>query len=231
MAMSYVDKLQAKILGDESTQSPVVVLLHGFGASGSDLVPLAQYLKCPPDTRFVFPQAPLSLGALSYAWWMIDIPMIQYAMTTGNLELITDVVPDGLDEASDLIEGLLDEVCENLRPTHVFLGGFSQGAMLSIDVALRTKHRLSGLCVLSGALVAASRWRASRLTETLNIFQSHGELDPVLPLPLAQKLTQLLDKDLGSIIEYHGFLGGHEIPPKVLTALGNFITDRTNYKA
>jgi predicted esterase len=52
------------------------VLLHGFGAPGDDLLPLAEALDLP--VRFVFPAAPLELGMGGFygdsrAWWMLDL--------------------------------------------------------------------------------------------------------------------------------------------------------------
>src|SRR3954447_13802462 len=53
-----------------------VVLCHGFGAPGDDLVPLyGELLHLQPELarqRFIFPEAPLSLGPGSRAWWLID---------------------------------------------------------------------------------------------------------------------------------------------------------------
>ena len=48
--------------GKGGGQGPLVLLLHGFGAPGDDLVPLADVLNVPAGTRFVFPEGPLSLS-------------------------------------------------------------------------------------------------------------------------------------------------------------------------
>src|SRR5262245_45871791 len=60
-------------------EGPLVVLLHGFGAPGDDLVPLFRQLDVPRSVRFAFPEAPIDLGELvgpayagGRAWWMID---------------------------------------------------------------------------------------------------------------------------------------------------------------
>ena len=66
-------------------QGPVVVLLHGFGAPGDDLASLWRVLRAPTGTRFVFPEAPLSLEAMGMpgarAWWMIDMMRLQRMRT------------------------------------------------------------------------------------------------------------------------------------------------------
>ena len=56
-----------------SGDGPLVILLHGFGAPGDDLVALWRYLKVPDDVRFMFTAAPLELDmglGSSRAWWM-----------------------------------------------------------------------------------------------------------------------------------------------------------------
>ena len=62
--------------GKGGGNGPLVVLLHGFGAPGDDLVPLSEYLDAPTGTRFLFPEAPISIpmGFGDYrAWWMVDM--------------------------------------------------------------------------------------------------------------------------------------------------------------
>ena len=49
--------------GQGGGDGPVVVLLHGFGAPGDDLVPLTRFLAVPRAVRFVFPAAPLLSAA------------------------------------------------------------------------------------------------------------------------------------------------------------------------
>ena len=75
----------------------------------------------------------------------------------------------------------------------VVLGGFSQGAMLACDTALREGPKLAGLVVLSGTLVAEAEWAA--LFPTLRgtpVFQSHGTFDPLLPFQAAAMLRDLI---------------------------------------
>src|SRR5688500_15180988 len=62
---------------------PVVVLLHGFGAPGEDLVPLFRVLDVPREVRFVFPAAPIELPLPltdARAWWMIDLAEMEESL-------------------------------------------------------------------------------------------------------------------------------------------------------
>lgn len=211
---------------------PMVVLCHGFGAPGLDLVPLGRMLDVPAGTRLCFPAAPLSLGGLFFgdarAWWMIDMARLQGMLMTGQFDELTAREPDGLHEARDKLVETLDALESRLgvRPGQTVLGGFSQGAMLSLDVALRTSRRLAGLVLLSGTLMARLEWTARLHGGTrrgLPVFQSHGAYDEILPFPLAEELRELLASG-GLPVEFHRFDGGHEIPEPVLRRLGGFLT-------
>ncbi len=204
---------------------PVVVLLHGFGAPGDDLVGLYRVMSVPTGTRFVFPAAPLSLAAEGYgggrAWWRIDMAALQ-----SGAKRLTTTVPPGLDEAREAVLGVLDHITGEWRvsPGRVVLGGFSQGAMLSTDVGLR-RPDLAGLALLSGSIVAEASWRGllePRPARPMPVFQSHGTADPLLPFEVAESLRELL-REGGHEVTFCSFRGGHEIPPPALDGLQAFL--------
>jgi phospholipase/carboxylesterase len=204
---------------------PVVVLMHGFGAPAEDLVPLARYVDAPPGTRWVFPAAPMELGSPfgeARAWWMIDTARFVRDLESGRGATWTTEVPAGLAEARERVIALCAEVRARLGERLV-LGGFSQGAMLACDVALRTPEPLAGLALLSATIVAEDEWRPRfRARRGLRVFQSHGRADPLLPYAVAERLRMLWE-DGGADVEFVGFGGGHELPPEVLDALGGWL--------
>src|SRR5689334_9316418 len=114
---------------------PVVVLLHGFGAPGDDLLALWRVIQAPAGTRFVFPAAPLELNlgygppSMSRAWWLIDMAKLERAITRGEMRDLTRDVPEGLAEARAAVSAMLDDVEKKLGadPARIVLGGFSQG--------------------------------------------------------------------------------------------------------
>lgn len=205
---------------------PVVVLLHGWGAPGDDLVPLGQEIDAPRETRFVFPEAPLSLQmgfGDSRGWWMLDIEKRQREIAAGRARDLSREVPKGLAEARAKVIALFDELERRVGTTQLVLGGFSQGAMLACDVALRTGTPLAGLVLLSGTLLAADEWTPLMpKRKGLRVFQSHGSADPLLPSFMAEQLRDVL-KQGGLSVEWVGFRGGHEIPGLVLDRLGAFL--------
>src|SRR6185295_18559234 len=162
---------------------PVVILLHGFGAPGDDLVSLANVLNVPTGTRFVFPEGPLTLSfgpRDARAWWLIDMARIAADQAAGQIRDPSNEIPKGLAPARDTMLAFLKEVeyTFNVDPRKTVLGGFSQGAMLTCDAILHTVRPYAGLVQLSGNLLAQAIWSpliARR--KDLPVFQSHGVLD------------------------------------------------------
>ncbi|MBL8919099.1 MAG: phospholipase [Myxococcaceae bacterium] len=216
----------------------VVVLCHGFGAPGTDLVGLAEALvtlePALAKVRFHFPAAPLSLGDLGFgdsrAWWMIDLETIAALRTAGPeaLREFRRVEPDGMPAARRAVHALVNEVMNSAGVpfSKLVLGGFSQGAMISTDVALRLEEAPAGLVVLSGTLLLEELWRTKATARAgLPVFQSHGRFDEVLPFEGARWLETLL-REAGLQVDFHAFGGGHEIPLAVLRGLASFLRQR-----
>ncbi len=207
---------------------PVIVLMHGFGAPAEDLVSLWRVIDAPPGTRFVFPAAPIALGGPygdGRAWWPIDIARFQAAMMKGDLDALVCEKPEGLETSRSLVESMLGALETELGAPmgKVVLGGFSQGSMLALDVALRAAAAPAALLLLSSTLIAADEWRplmAGR--KGLGVLQSHGQQDPILPFEVAEELRDELSA-AGLAVKFMPFRGGHGIPPEVLDAAGPFV--------
>jgi len=201
---------------------PLVVLLHGFGAPGDDLAPLWRVIDAPPGTRWAFPAAPLTLPGMGHggrAWWMIDLERLEL----DHVEKLAREAPPGMSEAHAAVVAMLDALDAELKPSKVVLGGFSQGAMLACDVALRSTRPLAGIALLSGTLVAEGEWTSrAAARKGLRVFESHGTADPLLPYAQAEKLQKVL-REGGADVTWVPFRGGHEIPAAVVDALGKWM--------
>lgn len=196
-----------------------VVLLHGFGAPGDDLVSLGGFLDV--RARYVFPEAPLELGGLygdSRAWWLLDLAKLEQDLRTGAVRDRRDEVPEGLAAVRERVMRFLDELMErhSISADQLVLGGFSQGAMLSLDVALHREVAPRALLLMSGTLLAERVWapRMARLAG-VPVMQSHGRSDSLLPFSIAELLRDKL-QGAGAKVDFVAFAGGHEIPPSVL---------------
>ena len=214
----------------------VVILCHGFGAGGDDLVPIGPELcrlrrELLDATRFIFPEAPLSLAEqgmpFGRAWWMLDVMALQQAIQLGEFRNLRNDNPDGLPEAREKLMALIDEVRgeTGLPMSRIVLGGFSQGSMLTTDVALRLDEPPAALCVWSGTLLNETEWRElAAKRESLRILQSHGRTDPILPFEAALWLRDLFAES-GFDGEFIEFPGIHTIPPEAIVRFADLLAD------
>jgi phospholipase/carboxylesterase len=217
--------LTARILGSPDARL-TCVLLHGFGASGDDLVSLAGEIDAP--VRLVFPAAPLELGGLygdSRAWWMLDVARLEDALRRGVPRDLRDEVPDGLRAARDHVIRFLDQLAARfaIADDQLVLGGFSQGAMVSLDVALHRPRPPAGLILMSGTLLNEGEWQPRMASLAgVPVMLSHGRHDALLPYPIAELLRDRLT-EAGAAVDWQPFLGGHEIPRAPIAAANRLL--------
>ncbi len=215
-----------------------VILCHGFGAPGDDLVSLAAELvgrqASPQDVRFYFPAAPLSLETMGYgdsrAWWMIDMEGIAQLQRGDEkaLRAFRELEPQGMPKVRSLLHAVVNEVANNtkLPVGKIVVGGFSQGAMLATDVALRLEEAPAGLAVLSGTLITEGVWKTKAAKRAgLPVFQSHGRSDAILPFMAAEWLRDMFTAAKMQV-DFVAFDGGHTISGETVSRLATFI-DRT----
>lgn len=222
-------------LDPATSPKAVVVLCHGYGAPGTDLVPLGQMLLRQPKmagaVQFLFPEAPLSLASLGMpdgrAWWPIDMRRLQMAAALGNFRDLKNDCPKELPAAREMLMGLIQKWSKTtgVPISRFILGGFSQGSMLATDVTLQLDQNPGGLVILSGTLLNEDVWREKAPAHrTLRVLQSHGVYDQVLPFEAAGWLRDLLNQ-AGADVEFLSFNGGHEIPHPVLDRVGTFLRE------
>ena len=209
----------------KSPPSSLVVLCHGFGASGADLVGLFEGIldQMPddsPQSAFLFPEAPIDLSDEGMygarAWWRLNMAQLMQMSATNSFDKMRDAIPDGIDEAREALCECIQQCKEKKKWPEVplVLGGFSQGAMLTVDTALRgSVGPVVGMLVFSGALICETLWRSAAQKTPLKVpvVQSHGLIDQVLPISTGRWLHELLG-DIGCNVELHEFNGPHTIP-------------------
>jgi phospholipase/carboxylesterase len=196
-----------------------IVLMHGFGASYEDLSPLADVMDRGKKYNWIFPngivRVPMGPYVEGRAWFPIRMAEIEAAAARGSFVDFTEILPDGMKEAERRINSLFDSM--HLDRSQTIIGGFSQGAMMSMQVALSSQVDFAGVILFSGTFINAKEWRnlLSRKTN-LKFFQSHGISDPILSFSIAEKLSKEL-KESKMKTEFHAFSGHHEIPMDVIS--------------
>jgi phospholipase/carboxylesterase len=194
--------------------APVIFLLHGMGSNEQDLLAMADAF---PDKYVVVSlRAPYELEPGSYEWY-------QGRMVNG----VQDGDVSQMDASAQSIEDFVNQLVrrDGLDWKHVYLIGFSQGAVMAYEVALGHPRTFRGVGIMSGDLYDSLRARLqpSPALGPLRVFISHGEADQRIPAQRAVESYKLLQR-LGMRPEFHIYPGmGHEIDNDALGDLVHWL--------
>jgi len=183
----------------------LVILMHGIGADGNDLISLASHWSnYMPDTEFLSPNAPFgcSISGTGYQWFSL-VDMDQDKIKTEVLQVAL------------ILNTFIDDQLKirNLDDINLALVGFSQGAMLALHVGLRREKKCAGIIGYSGMLLDPENLR-NEIKSKPPIVLVHGDIDPVIT-PLSLPKAEMKFKDLKIPIETHIREGlGHGIDAK-----------------
>ncbi|HEU0072922.1 MAG TPA: alpha/beta fold hydrolase [Dehalococcoidia bacterium] len=194
---------------------PLIILLHGFGASMYDLASVAGALN-PTGYVYAFPNGPyeVDLGMYGSGYsWSADRP--------GVVPIENDNMT--IDEKLDVCFAEILEAT-GAAPGNIVLGGFSQGAGVTLRYGLLRPGSFAGLVVLSGFFRDAGTVRELLPVErTQPIFMVHGRQDPMIALESARETRAFLE-DNGYSPEYHEYDMPHTISEEVLKDLAPWLT-------
>ena len=124
-------------------------------------------------------------------------------------------------EAERRIKSLISYL--RLKSSDLILGGFSQGAMMTCQVALTLPDDIMGMILFSGNCVNIKTWEAAAPRhKAIPYIQSHGMEDPILGFKHAERLHSLLSESglKGQFLPFKGF---HEIPLPVIRETARFL--------
>ena len=192
----------------------LVILLHGLGADGNDLIGLAPYwARLLPDAEFVSPNAPFpcDMAPYGYQWFSVQDRTPQTMLAAVRA-------------AAPLLDGFIDEELQKggFDEGDTALVGFSQGTMMALYVGLRRAKPLAGILGYSGRLIAPELL-ADELRSRPPVLLVHGTDDPLVPFDsLAHAETAL--KAAGVPVETLACVGiEHAIDPEGLQRGGAFL--------
>jgi phospholipase/carboxylesterase len=196
-----------------------VVLLHGYGADGNDLIGLAEPLAPHlPRTRFLAPNAPERCPGNPMGFQWFPIPWL-------------DGTPEAAARASAVrafaaLDAWLDAVtAEGVGPERTVLVGFSQGTMMALHVGLRRKVALAGIVGFSGRLLDPGHL-AAEVVSRPPVLLVHGDQDPVVPFASLAEAEAAL-RAAGVEVGAHVSRGtAHGIAPDGLGLALGFIRER-----
>jgi phospholipase/carboxylesterase len=183
------------LTGNTTSPKQAVILLHGYGASGQDLIDLGdEWTQDFPDTIFIAPDAPnrCEISPMGYQWFSL-----------------ADWSPLSLSAGAKRAAPWLDDFIQQqmahyqIPPERLVLAGFSQGTMMALYMGLRIKPRIAGVLGYSGALVCTEEWSSIDVQKP-PITLVHGMADTVVPVAAYYHAM--------SILESHGFaVDGHPL--------------------
>ena len=196
-----------------SRPDALVMLIHGYGSNGDDLISLAAMMQPSlPGAAFVAPNAPSRFPhmAAAHQWWPIEtFSMAERAAgAAAAAPGLDDFITDELDKAE-------------LASDRLLLVGFSQGTMMALHVGLRRPDALAGIVGISGMLVAPDRL-SSDIASRPPVLLIHGTDDDVVPFgSMALASTALAAVDVP--VETHVSPGiGHGVAPDGIEAATAF---------
>lgn len=193
-----------------------VVLLHGLGADGEDLIGLADsWAGALPECRFLSPHAPerCDMAPMGRQWFSIR-DRSEAALRAG-----VERAAPALDA---FIDGALD--ADRLGDDRLVLVGFSQGTMMALHVALRRRRAPAGVLGYSGRLIGAGRL-ANEAVAHPPVMLIHGDADDMVPIAALHEAVAALGA-AGVSAQWHVSSGvGHGIAPDGLAIGARFLRD------
>jgi phospholipase/carboxylesterase len=199
----------------------LVVLCHGYGSDGNDLIGLAPHWRgLLPGAAFVSPNAPERCPAspTGYQWFPLS-------------RLDPHETLKGVEAAAPKLNAFLDAELARLQLSgdRLALVGFSQGTMMSLHVGLRRKPLPAAIVGFSGMLVGGEL--LTRFDKSPPVLLTHGDEDPVIP-PQALFMSANALASLGVPVQWHLAKGlGHGIDAASLVLAGRFLADAFSGRA
>lgn len=202
---------------DGAPAQQLVILLHGLGSDGRDLIALApHWARILPSAAFISPNAPFNcdMAPMGYQWFSM-------------VDRSPEALASGVRKAATILDNFVEEQMaeHKLTPDKVALVGFSQGTIMSLQVSLRRPAPLAAVVGYSGALLDTDSL-GDEIASKPPILLIHGDADEVLPVDALFKATETLAQHEVAC-QWHVCPGlPHSIDEAGLRLGGQFLADQ-----
>lgn len=192
LPLAYVAQASTEVKG-----KPLVIFLHGYGGDETNLLSFTSLM--PDDYNYLAVRAPMNARQEGYQWFTPRRDSAYYDGVTSDLK-----------SSGQLLEQFIEQATRKYQtqPSKVFLVGFSQGAMMSYEVALRHPQLVGGFAALSGHMLSVlkAELKPDPARQKLAIFIGHGTADSLIPVQGASDAEAYL-KAQGLKPQYHAYAG------------------------
>jgi len=200
----------------KTVKTPVLILLHGYGSNESDLFELAKTM----DPRFITfsLRAPNDCKEQGYCWYELD------RFPNGDFKYDYEQAK----ASRTKILSFISNACKayHLDSTQVFLLGFSQGTIMSYDIAMFSPQKIKGIVALSGRMMEESKQQKTNpeALAKLKFFVGHGNSDNMIKISEAEKAIAFLKEKGVTQLTYKTYEMPHSVSGNELNDLRAWLT-------
>ena len=198
-------------VGEKNTADIILIWFHGYGANNWGFEPFIKLLNLNLDGRLhvIMPNAPVDNGKRS--WY--PLPSIRDGTVVED--------DQGIINSKKVMADALHKYIDTDK--RIYLGGFSQGAALSLSMGLNNDIKSDGIIAISGYVPSASR--INIVDHTKDIYVAHGKNDTTISFDTHKKSIDFLDKNNLSFTEYVDDCG-HTISKAMISSLSEWMYER-----
>ena len=214
MTAAVNSKLVTRIFSSSDQPTKAIIGLHGWTGDEHVFEPVAKMMNID-DAQWFFPRAPYKADSgKGYSWfsgtdetgWDIEKTRV------GIHQLLTDVRSNGF------------------SPKNIFLIGFSQGASLAMEIALRLPFAIGGIVPIAGFIKFRDTLsnEATKESKATPVLLLHGNQDEIIHVIASEKAHDFF-KERGNPVYFKRYDGGHKIPKRTGPIVKSFISDAFNF--
>lgn len=196
METSFIYELRKPETEEEGKTYPAIFLMHGMGSKEQDIMALADGLE---RDAYIFGIRGSIAQPPGFAYFTIEgFGKPHRAVFDDTIQKLTGFINEAIDTYA-------------INSDKVFLGGFSQGAILSMVLGLTMGSKITGVFALSGYIPSFVKETYEILpVRGLQVFISHGERDPAFPLTWGEANRDYFN-ELGATVNFHAYPAGHKV--------------------
>ena len=214
MTAAANSKLVTRTFSSSDQPTKAIIGLHGWTGDEHVFEPVAKMMNID-DAQWFFPRAPYKADSgKGYSWF------------SGTDETGWDIEKTRIG-----IHQLLADVRSNgFSPKNIFLIGFSQGASLAMEIALRLPFAIGGIVPIAGFIKFRDTLsnEATKESKATPVLLLHGNQDEIIHVIASEKAHDFF-KERGNPVYFKRYDGGHKIPKRTGPIVKSFISDSFNF--